>query len=926
MRYNSPVVRAVKVLEAQGGSEESLDKMRSRPPHGSDARRGLLAALVFFQIAFLGTSRVSASFYEEGVTSYVPEMRTATQCASVYEVDVTNCPSQVAADTSFCPFDNSTLLAGSTFSQLSCCSNAIATSSACPTDTLGLSSDPFSTLIAEKETFARNLANQARSSVEGRCFSLSSCGADCSYKSCSTDVGTTGCVKRFGTLPDCPSSDPTNCNGRKLNFDKSSILLASEGGDRTSQDEFVCGTRNLDSFFKTSHTTDLMWTYFGDIYGQMRIYPGYARERDSTGCKAYDPRIRPWYLAASSGPKDVVIVLDVSGSMNQYAQSTKSRIQIIKDTLNGHDGRAGLLDTFSFADYISIVLFSGEASVLQIDSAQSDLLLVQATAANIAKAKSAVANIGASGSTSFRAGFEKAFSVLTESAKNEGHTSSCSSVVLFLTDGRDNACEQCSSEYRDEHGACKCTENMLETVKSHQSSLVGAGGKRATIFTYSMGTGADDSIPRSIACSNGGAWGSIADGEDPITKMTGYYKFMARSNINADSVFWTEPYADDPTGLQVTTAAKVVYESTGGKHMLGVVGVDVPLQALDANYNASYQNMFNALQMRSRACWFNTPDNCEMQMLRGGSSCAQSLPKEACCFRPEKTTKVFLKVAYARSHRDAEAYCKAQFPADGTLAVPENAREYEFMSGIVPSDGAWIGLKQLTTATEPAGDWQWAQTTSFPVDANLWAAGEPNNYDNSEHCAEMDSRGSTNNVNDEDCDKKLPFICQTMVPSADFIGKCMDCAANFGASTTPTTRSSSSSGSSSSSSLLPAILASIGGVAVVALGGGLYYKNRRSTNVTVACCSSGVNVKTSNRLGDRNGADEDAKREEERGRADSSPRVVQPQVPTNYGYGQQQPAVYQQPVVCQQQQPATQVYYTGQPTAPAYGTQYPNMN
>ena len=81
-------------------------------------------------------------------------------------------------------------------------------------------------------------------------------------------------------------------------------------------------------------------------------------------------------------------------------------------------------------------------------------------------------------------------------------------------------------------------------------------------------------------------------------------------------------------------------------------------------------------------------------------------------------------------------------------------------------------------------------------------------------------------------------------------------------------------------------------------------------------------------MGDRNGADEDGKREEERGRADSSPRVVQPQVqppvPTNYGYGQQQPAVYQQPVVYQQQQPVT--YYTGQPTAPAYGTQYPNMN
>ena len=36
--------------------------------------------------------------------------------------------------------------------------------------------------------------------------------------------------------------------------------------------------------------------------------------------RADDPRIRPWYVAASSGPKDVVIVLDVSGSMSQYGR------------------------------------------------------------------------------------------------------------------------------------------------------------------------------------------------------------------------------------------------------------------------------------------------------------------------------------------------------------------------------------------------------------------------------------------------------------------------------------------------------------------------------------------------------------------------------------------------------------------------------
>ena len=30
----------------------------------------------------------------------------------------------------------------------------------------------------------------------------------------------------------------------------------------------------------------------------------------------YDPRIRPWYAAPLSGPKDVMIVIDKSGSMN----------------------------------------------------------------------------------------------------------------------------------------------------------------------------------------------------------------------------------------------------------------------------------------------------------------------------------------------------------------------------------------------------------------------------------------------------------------------------------------------------------------------------------------------------------------------------------------------------------------------------------
>ena len=41
------------------------------------------------------------------------------------------------------------------------------------------------------------------------------------------------------------------------------------------------------------------------------MYPGREWGTNFAGFyNDYDPRVRPWYIAATSGPKDVVIVLD----------------------------------------------------------------------------------------------------------------------------------------------------------------------------------------------------------------------------------------------------------------------------------------------------------------------------------------------------------------------------------------------------------------------------------------------------------------------------------------------------------------------------------------------------------------------------------------------------------------------------------------
>ena len=56
------------------------------------------------------------------------------------------------------------------------------------------------------------------------------------------------------------------------------------------------------------------WQYFGgQETGLFAQYP--ASIKTQCWCDGYDPRYRPWYAAAVTGPKDFVMVLDVSGSM-----------------------------------------------------------------------------------------------------------------------------------------------------------------------------------------------------------------------------------------------------------------------------------------------------------------------------------------------------------------------------------------------------------------------------------------------------------------------------------------------------------------------------------------------------------------------------------------------------------------------------------
>ena len=70
-----------------------------------------------------------------------------------------------------------------------------------------------------------------------------------------------------------------------------------------------------DEEYWSKYNVQPSWTYFGAHNGLFCRIPAVHQEQ----CGEFDPRRRPRFVAASSGPKDLVLVIDVSGSTNDVS-------------------------------------------------------------------------------------------------------------------------------------------------------------------------------------------------------------------------------------------------------------------------------------------------------------------------------------------------------------------------------------------------------------------------------------------------------------------------------------------------------------------------------------------------------------------------------------------------------------------------------
>ncbi len=362
----------------------------------------------------------------------------------------------------------------------------------------------------------------------------------------------------------------------------------------------ICATNNLvdniDYSFKDIYNdyTQTGWTWLGmQETGLYRTWPSMYQcrtENQCSGCS--DPRYRSWYASAAAGSKDVIIVIDTSGSMTRRPYTfgctecspTKNRMDYVKEAASW------VINTLSEADYAMVVEFSGDAA-----TSKSSVMLPM-NMVNRAILKDYIADLQPDGNTPMAAAFEKAFEVIQDSTI-AGASSGCTKNILFLTDGVNSGSDQSVIDIiRAKNGGPYENEDL------HYESGSGQNGDLTLISTYAFGDGASNLMSQ-IACENGGVYHNIPDNDAKHLKevMANYYTYMAAGMVPPDAgsdpvVRWADIYEDGQGRGQVTGACSPVYSfHSSPAQLIGVtcLGASIPVLSGLSDWDVEWADIQN---------------------------------------------------------------------------------------------------------------------------------------------------------------------------------------------------------------------------------------------------------------------------------------------------------------------------------------------
>uniref|UniRef100_A0A287AI17 Inter-alpha-trypsin inhibitor heavy chain H3 n=1 Tax=Sus scrofa TaxID=9823 RepID=A0A287AI17_PIG len=207
-------------------------------------------------------------------------------------------------------------------------------------------------------------------------------------------------------------------------------------------------------------------------------------------------------------PKNVVFVIDVSGSM--YGR----KMEQTKDAL------LKILDDIKEDDYLNFVLFSGDVTTWK-DS------LVQATPENIQKAREFVRNIRDQGMTNINDGLLTGISMLNKAREEHKVPERSTSIIIMLTDGDANM------------GVSK-PEKIQENVRN-------AIGGKFPLYNLGFGNNLNYNFLESMALENHGLARRIYEDSDANLQLQGFYEEVANPLLTSVEVGYPENAIQDLT-------------------------------------------------------------------------------------------------------------------------------------------------------------------------------------------------------------------------------------------------------------------------------------------------------------------------------------------------------------------------------------------
>ncbi|XP_016985901.1 voltage-dependent calcium channel subunit alpha-2/delta-3 isoform X7 [Drosophila rhopaloa] len=297
-----------------------------------------------------------------------------------------------------------------------------------------------------------------------------------------------------------------------VNFSVSSVHVPVNVFDRAPDViKAIQWSENLDQIFRDNYKNDptLSWQFFGSSTGFMRQFPA-SKWRKDVPVDLYDCRLRSWYMEAATSPKDIVILMDGSGSM------LGQRLDIAKHVVNT------ILDTLGTNDFVNIFTFDKEVSPV-VDCFEDSL--IQANLGNIRELKERIESFTPKSIANYTAALTKAFEIL-EDTKVNSRGAQCNQAIMIIGDG--------------------APENNREVFELH--NWRDPPYKPVRVFTYLIGKEVAnwDDI-RWMACENQGYYVHLSDTAEVREMVLNYIPVMARPLVlgrHDHPVIWSQVYAD----------------------------------------------------------------------------------------------------------------------------------------------------------------------------------------------------------------------------------------------------------------------------------------------------------------------------------------------------------------------------------------------